>query len=70
MKSKRLSETELEKDQLISEIYSTIRSLESAHSRFEYITEPDLIDCTIYEMKAIQLKYKFLLKKIKELGMV
>ena len=56
-----------EKEKLISEINSTIRTLESVNSRFEYITEPDLIDCTIFELNAVQLKYKFLLNKMKEL---
>ena len=50
-----------EKEKLVSEIYSTINTLESIHSRFEYITEPDLIDSTIYELKANQIKYKYLL---------
>lgn len=57
----------LEKDKLVSEIRTTIKNLESAHSRFENITEPDLIDCTIFELNAIQTKYRFLLNKIKEL---
>ncbi|MBE5934862.1 MAG: DUF2508 family protein [Lachnospiraceae bacterium] len=56
-----------EKEILLSELDTTVKSLEAAHCRFEYITEPDLIDCTIFELNAIQLKYKFLLNKMKEL---
>lgn len=56
-----------EKEKLLSELNTTIKSLEAANSRFEYTTEPELIDCTIFELNAIQLKYKFLLRKMKEL---
>lgn len=56
-----------EKEQLLKEIDSTVTALESTYSRFEHITEPDLIDCTIFELNAIQKRYKFLLTQIKKL---
>lgn len=56
-----------EKEQLLKEINSTVTALESTYSRFEHITEPDLIDCTIFELNAIQKRYKFLLTQIKKL---
>ena len=56
-----------EKEKLLSELHTTIKSLEAANTRFEYTTEPDLIDCAIFELNAIHIKYKFLLKKMKEL---
>lgn len=56
-----------EKEQLLKEINSTVSALESTYSRFEHVTEPDLIDCTIFELNAIQKRYKFLLNQIKKL---
>ena len=56
-----------EKEQLLKEISSTVSALESTYSRFENVTEPDLIDCTIFELNAIQKRYKFLLNQIKKL---
>lgn len=56
-----------EKEKLLNEINSTVIALKSTYSRFENITEPDLIDCTIFELNAIQKRYKFLLKQIKNL---
>ena len=56
-----------EKEQLLKEIDSTVVALESVYSKFENVTEPDLIDCAIFELNAIQKRYHYLLKQIKEL---
>lgn len=52
-------------DSLLREIASTQRALEAAYSNFENVIDPDLIDCCIYEVNAIQHRYKFLLKQAK-----
>ena len=54
-------------DALLSEIKKTRLALESAYSNFENVIDPDLIDCYIYEVNAIQKRYKFLLKQAKEM---
>lgn len=51
---------------LINEINKTKLALESAYSNFENVIDPDLIDCYIYEVNAVQKRYKFLLKQAKE----
>ncbi len=53
-------------DDLINEIKKTKLALESAYSNFENVIDPDLIDCYIYEVNAVQKRYKFLLKQMKE----
>ena len=57
----------LQRQALINEINLTKLALECAYSKFENAIEPDIIDCTIYELNAAQTKYKFLLNKIKEI---
>lgn len=52
-------------DSLIREIKNTQRALEAAYTHFNNVLDPDLIDCSIYELNAIQLRYKFLLKQAK-----
>lgn len=52
-------------DLLIKEINKTILALEAAYSQFEYVVDPDLIDSCIYELNAIQNRYKYLLKQAK-----
>ncbi len=52
---------------LISDIEKTKIAIESAYSNFENVSDPDLIDCYIYELNAMHKRYKFLLKQAKEL---
>lgn len=54
-----------EHELLLSEIYKTKMELEIAYSNFQNVVDPDLIDSCIYEVNAIQQKYKFLLKQAK-----
>jgi len=54
-------------DVLLNEINQTKLALESAYSNFENVVDPDLIDCYIYEVNAVQKRYKFLLRQAKEL---
>jgi hypothetical protein len=54
-------------DALLGEIKKTKLALESAYSNFENVVDPDLIDCYIYEVNAVQKRYKFLLKLAKEM---
>lgn len=52
-------------DLLLNEINKTKLALEAAYSNFENVVDPDLIDSCIYEMNAVQNRYKFLLKQAK-----
>ncbi len=56
-----------EEEILKNELEKTKVALESAYSNFENVLDPDLIDCSIYELNAVQKRYKFLLNKVKEL---
>lgn len=57
----------LQTETLHEEISKTKRALDSAYSNFENVVDPDLIDCYIYEVNAVQKRYVFLLKKAEEL---
>lgn len=52
-------------DLLLEEINRVKIALEAAYSNFENVVDPDLIDSCIYEMNAVQNRYKFLLKQAK-----
>ena len=41
--------------------------LENAYAGFDYPTEPDLIDCYIYQLNAAMKRYKYLLEKYEAL---
>lgn len=57
-----------EEQLLLEELKKTKIALESAYSNFENVVDPDLIDCYIYEVNAVQHRYKFLLKQAKALN--
>lgn len=43
--------------------------LENAYAGFDYVTDPDLIDCYIYQLNAAMKRYKYLLEKYSEMKM-
>ncbi len=53
-------------DDLLRDIAITKTALDAAYSNFENVVDPDLIDCYIHEVIAVQKRYKFLLKHAKE----
>ncbi len=57
----------LAKAELLQEIEDIKLSLETAHSNFENACDPDLVDSCIYEMNAIQHRYKYLLRQVRSL---
>lgn len=59
--TKDFSET---KENLLEDLKKTRYALEVAYSGFDNVTDPDLIDCYIYQVNSILKRYKFLLEKI------
>ena len=49
--------------QLLEDIRKTKYALDCAYSNFENVVDPDLIDCSIYELQAVQMRYRFLLRQ-------
>lgn len=58
-----ISET---KENLLEDLKNTRYALEVAYSGFDNVTDPDLIDCYIYQVNAILKRYKFLLERISD----
>jgi len=48
------------------ELLLTRNALENAYTGFDNVTDPDLIDCYIYELNAVMKRYKYLLQKAAE----
>lgn len=51
------------KQQLLEDIRQTKFALDCAYSHFENVVDPDLVDSSIYELKAVQMRYRFLLRQ-------
>ena len=51
------------KQQLMEDLARTKSALDRAYSNFENVVDPDLVDSSIYELQAVQLRYRFLLRQ-------
>ena len=50
---------------MLQEMGKLKTELEAAYSVFENVTDPDLIDSSIYHLNSLQQRYRFLLRQIK-----
>ena len=61
---------ELCKPSIREELLQTRRALEIDYSGFDNVTDPDLIDCYIYEVNSIMKRYKYLLEQAEKSGLL
>ena len=66
----RNKENDPRRQQLMEDLRRTKNALDCAYSNFENVVDPDLVDCSIYELKAVQMRYRFLLKQAELLDSV
>ena len=52
---------------LLDDLKRTKSDLELAYSNFQNVLDPDLIDSCIYQVNAVQMRYKFLLGRVKQM---
>ena len=52
---------------LMNDLHQTARDLRDAYRNLENVVEPDLIDCYIYEVQSVQMRYQFLLGRVKQI---
>ena len=55
-------------DILREELQQTNVALKCAYDKFNYVTEPELIEASIYEISALKSRCNYLLRRIKELS--
>ena len=53
--------------EIVRDIALTKSALDTAYSNFENVINPDLIDCYIYELNSVQMRYKFLLELVRQM---
>lgn len=63
---KRTVESENTYALLLDDLQRTKSDLELAYANFEHVVEPDLIDSCIYQVNAAQMRYKFLLGRVRQ----
>ncbi len=55
-----------ETNELKRQIELSKTAILSAQNQFEQVVDPTLVDCYIYELNAAQLRYQFLLRRLKK----
>lgn len=65
-----LSAKDKDEKRLLNDLKLARAELEIAYSGFDNVTDPDLIDCYIYKVNAVLMRYKFLMQKAIELDIV
>lgn len=66
IKTKYSSARLAEQQALRAEIKKTKDEMDVVRNHFEQVIDPTLIDCYIYELNAVQLRYQFLLRRFKK----
>lgn len=66
MDLKKKSKDELYREELLEELAIVRERIEILNQNLSFIIEPELIDSCIYELNAVQARYTFILKQVKE----
>ena len=66
--SRRALAHDPEMQELFTELNDTHFALTQAYARFDRTTEPELVEACVYEINAVQARYNYLLRVIKERG--
>ena len=48
--------------QLRQELHSTAQALHEAYEKFNYVSEPELVEACVYEISALKARYSYLLR--------
>ena len=58
-------DSKIDQEDILASLKEAKLEIDQVFQRFEYATDPYLIDSCIYEIKALQLKYEYLRRQIK-----
>lgn len=58
-----------QRQRLMYDMEKTKQAMEAAYSNFDNVTDPDLIDCYIYEVNSVLKRYKFLMEQAEKLNL-
>ncbi|MBE5940426.1 MAG: DUF2508 family protein [Lachnospiraceae bacterium] len=65
-RNKKPTYEELRREELKQELEQVQAAMALAYSNLSNVVDPDLIDCYIFELNAMQKKHKFILKQVKD----
>ncbi len=53
--------------ELRQELQDAVQSLREAYDKFNYVSDPELVDACVYEINALKARCNYLLRRIKAL---
>ena len=62
-----LQAREEERRQLVEEMRATRAQLNHAYAQFNLYSDPDLVDACVYEINALQSRYSYFVRQMKQL---
>ncbi len=65
-KKKEENDRETKKQELLEELKQAREAMDAVYSNLSYVIDPDMIDCCIYELNALQLRHKIILNQVKD----
>ena len=63
---KKHEPTDTELNDLLRSLSRTQREIEQAYNRFNFTSDSDLVESYVYEINALQCRYNYLLRRVKE----
>lgn len=64
---RRAAEREEERRQLMEGMRQTRTQLNHAYAQFNCYSDPDLVDACVYEINALQSRYSYYVRQVKQL---
>lgn len=55
------------KEELTEELRLTAQALRGAYDKFNFVTEPELVEAAIFEIRSLNARYSYLIRRVKEL---
>lgn len=53
-------------EELKEELRLTTQALRGAYDKFNFVTEPELVEAAIFEIRSLNARYSYLIRRIKE----
>ena len=67
MAKKRMTRYTPTKEELTEELRLTAQALRGAYDKFNFVTEPELVEAAIFEIRSLNARYSYLIRRVKEL---
>lgn len=55
-------------EELKEELQCTAQALRGAYDKFNFVTEPELVEAAIFEIRSLNARYSYLIRRVKELN--